>query len=361
MMKKIVKLRAAHRHFTGQRLSIKFILYMARQREIKGDFRANQREQLAYRGQNIPIDIYRPTKKLRGTILIVHGMNSMAGQDPRVLLLCQIMLQLGFIAIVPSFPSIASYHIAAHQCEDIQAVIDYVVDHPSWCPFGRLSIFSASFSGGISIRAAALSRHAKRINGVLSIGVFYDGELAMHDLLKPRCEDIYAHLIAVRNTYLMTGVDDPALDEALIAAIEQSSDFNQDPHHLTRYWQTIPESEVIRLKPMIEQMLSHQFHIPESVIDQADLPQMQRNFDFLKFLDTVTFKVFVIQDQEDKILLPKHTYHLSDYVQQHNLHHSMIVTPLLSHANVQVSLSNLHALWDVVNTVRQFFAVALQR
>ena len=180
---------------------------------------------------------------MRGTILIVHGMNSMAGQDPRILALCQIMLQLGFIAIVPSFPSIAGYYIAAHQCDDIQAVIGYVIDQPSWCPFGRLSIFSASFSCGLSIRAAALSQHAQRINGVLSIGVFYDGEQALRDLLKSSCEDTYAHLIAIRNAYLMAGIDDPALQSALIAAIEQSSDFNKDPDLLARYWQKQSDAE----------------------------------------------------------------------------------------------------------------------
>lgn len=361
MIKKTAKVRAMRRHFTGQRLSLKFLLSMVRQREIQGDFTADQREQLLFHGQTIPIDIYRPKKKVRGTILIVHGMNSMAGQDPRILLLCHIMLQLGFIAIVPSFPSIAGYHIAAHQCDDIQAVINYVVEQQALCPYGCLSIFSASFSGGLSVRAAALSVHAHRINGVLSIGVFYDGEEALKDLLSPRCEDTYAHLIALRNVYLMAGVDDVILDEALIVAIEQVSDFNQDPDRLEKYWQKLPQREVKRVKPMIEQMMAHQFEMPEAIVAQADLPQMRRNFDFLKFLDTVAFKVFVVQDQEDKIMLPKHTHHLIRYVQQHGLKHRMIVTPLLSHANIQVSLTNLHALWDAVNTVGQFFAVALER
>ena len=349
------------RRFRGQRLSIKFLLSIARQSVNHEPLPADATEQWSIGGQELSVDVYLPRagKKVRGSMLMLHGMNALGGRDPRMLALCRILLELGFIAVVPSFPTITDYQINPRQCDDMQQVIARMLIDKKLCPSGRLSIFSASFSGGISIRAAAMSAHADKINAVLSIGVFSDCQQGLMDLIAPTCEDTYAHLIGVLNMYRRAKVDDANLMRALVAAIHDEFTLIDDSEHLQRCLADVLPSEKDRLTNMVDDIVARRFVVPEEIVAKARIPELAKQFSYEGLVKDVQFKIFVIQDVDDKILPAKHAIALRDYTQQHGLKHRFIVTPLLSHANVQLNFKNLNALWGAVNTVGQFFTCAM--
>ncbi|HQI21538.1 MAG TPA: hypothetical protein PLW55_19445, partial [Leptospiraceae bacterium] len=106
--------------------------------------------QIPVRGESLPAYRYSPASRLRGTILMVHGMTLRGIDDPRLENLGRSFASMGFEMVAPLFPEVRDLRITAETVSKIEDAVTWLSEDVQ----GSVALFSASFSGGLSIVAA---------------------------------------------------------------------------------------------------------------------------------------------------------------------------------------------------------------
>jgi len=313
--------------------------------------------QLKVGKQTLMTDIYRPSKPPKGTIVMIHGMNSSGARDPRMIKLCSAVARLGFIAVAPTFPSICEHLIQIEQLTLFRETLQQVILNKSICPTGKLSIFTASFSGGISVKASACESLANQVNAIMSVSITENADTNYLEILSNNCEDLYARLIATKNLYHFTKQVDRVLDAGLEAAIED--EFTYSPNdHLERYLKTLTPKDAKRVLTLVNAVKNADFHPDDSLMKKLDLQKLKYYFSFENELEHAPFKLFILQSDRDKIMQPYHALGLSKRLHQKNVDHELEVTPLLDHANMNMSIRKLKAIYRAIRLFAHYFFIA---
>ena len=239
-----------------------------------------------------PCDIYEH-KSRRGrapTVTFIHGMSLEGNQDARQVKVCEALVMAGFKVYAPHFAEIADLKIKRATVSRIESVIQAVV-HLSQEP---TSLFSVSFSGGLSLMAASKPSLRDKLKAVCVIGTFSDVSTCLNYLIKSPDADEYGRLIIFRN-YLW---DFESLYPGLMNLLDAAACDNARPEHPSKlepalnaapkltqaYFHDLVNDPVTRAKAMthIYRMhgrelqefnvgqLSHQLNVPITFIHGAD-------------------------------------------------------------------------------------------
>src|SRR3990167_9653328 len=70
-------------------------------------------ELISRTGERFQTDVYQPvnSKKIKGTILFIHGMNKYGNKDPRMVALCKAAAVANYRAVAPTYQLIAEYYV----------------------------------------------------------------------------------------------------------------------------------------------------------------------------------------------------------------------------------------------------------
>lgn len=297
----------------------------------------------------VNVQIYYPQhskgKGCKGTILMVHGMNCLGANDPRVIKLCKVLASVGFLCVTPTIETIAQHLILTSQAEDVREVIRHMIADEAICPDGKLGIFTVSFSGAISILAAADPAIRDHITALLTIGIYHDGVQTINDMLAPSCTDHFARLVALKNLFRLAKSVDPLIDEALECAIQDEFSY-VDNGHVAAYVQTLNTADRQRVQQMLAEIESGRYQAPAKVLKQFDPEAFRHGFDFVHCLPDLPFKVYALHSRDDRIMYAVHTRKLKAWLKQQGLPHRIAITTILDHANIQ---SGPRQLIDVIS------------
>lgn len=277
---------------------------------------------------------------VRGTILLVHGMNCLGAEDPRLLAVAQNFVRLGYICVLPTIQSITEHLILPTQADEIRAVMKKLIADQQLCPNGSFGVFSASFSGALSILAASDAEIQQHVKAILTIGIYHDGAQTMADILSSDCNDYFARLIGVKNIFRLSGQVDLVLDQALDAAIYDNFTYVSKSDHVKDYLATLSKHDQQRVQTVLKAIQQNKYQLPDEVINHFDAQAFRHGFDFLHTLDQVPFHVFVLHSLYDKIMAVRHVYAYRDYLKSKQLskQHPVLITGMLDHAETQLSL-----------------------
>ena len=302
----------------------------------------------ALKDKKVAVSLYWPNVKPKGAILMVHGMNSLGAHDPRVIKLCQVLASLGLVCVAPTVKTISQHLILTDQANDVRQVMYHMLADNRVCPNGQLGIFTASFSGAISIIAAADKQLRDRITALLTIGIYHDGVATMLDLLSNECEDHFARLIGLKNLFRLTKQVDPVIDQALEFAIQDVFSYIADGH-VDAYLKTLSHDDKVRVQTMLSAIANRTYQPPEAIIQKFDPDAFRHGFDFLHLLPTLPFRIFALHSEDDKIMYAHHTQALRKFVKHSRLHHHILISPLLDHADADFSFKKA---WAIIKAAR---------
>lgn len=181
-----------------------------------------------------PAPVLDPIGPPRGLVVAVHGMSPLAEADPRWVVACRALCAAGLRVVSPRFPAVAALRIEAEQPAEIGAALLDAVDHPALRCGPKVSAFSVSFSGGLTVAAAARPVVRDRVSAVLAVGGYARLDTALPHLFSAEAPDPYARLIVLGNLYEPAGaagrVERDRLRACLLAAAQ--ANFERRPSGL---------------------------------------------------------------------------------------------------------------------------------
>ncbi len=160
--------------------------------------------QIRLRDEYLDANVYLPPiwfseKKVKGTIVVIHGMSAMGNADPRIIIVCEAFARCGYAVISPSFRDIADFCISAETIDRIVETLCAIASDRLLCPKGKVMVFAPSFSAGMSLIASSHPGCADIVESICSVGAYGSVDTVIHDLLTREDFDEYGRLIIMKN------------------------------------------------------------------------------------------------------------------------------------------------------------------
>lgn len=314
-------------------------------------------------GHQVPLDVYEPAARYRGTIVVVHGMTIEGHRDDRIISLAHSLTRGGFRVAAPNLSCIQALQISDRQIGHIAQVVEAILAERALCPTGRVSLLAPSFSGSLSLSAACQPSINRHVDAVCAIGAFGQVESVMQFLLADDEADPYGRYIVLKK--LLPATTDASrkyLFDALDAAIHdniqasrvlrQPAAFSGAPERLSTALSGMSADE----RSHVEKLLGDK-HLRLKVLEEAT-PALSEEFRMLNVathLENLEARVFLLHGSGDRVIPSQQSEQLSHQIRHHNKAGSLLVSPLLSHADTALNLKLLGDVWRMVNGFAYYF------
>jgi pimeloyl-ACP methyl ester carboxylesterase len=280
--------------------------------------------------------VYRPSGSSAGTIVAIHGMSPLAERDARWVQLCRGACRAGLTVISPRFESVASLRITADQPSLFAATARAICDTPALAPAGRVGLLSVSFSGGLTIAAAASEPLRGRVSGVCAIGGYADLPTCLRSIFAAQDSDPYALLIVMANFLAGASAPIPGAGEALFQAARANfADITIDPRD---HFGEIPDTT----RALLHDLLADR-GLRLATLDriERDCADTIRALDPIHLLDGLDAPVTLLHGAHDEVIPPGQSRAMATAVRALGLPCDLVVTDILSHGDTAVSPSLL--------------------
>lgn len=299
-------------------------------------------------------DVVEPTSRHAGTILSVHGMTPHGPRDERLVHFHGALAACGYRVVAPVLPSVAQLRIHAGQIDRIEQAIRIVTSHRGLAPSGRVSLFAPSFSGGLSLIAAARPSVAEHVRAVMVLGPYGNIRSAMDTLLSQPGFNPYAWKIVfanfldvvhgqrtgVRDALLTAAIDEWHVDEtpklpAFLASLPDderalAEELMLDPAARVALWE-----EIVRASPP--------FLTYGSVVDQ---------------LEGLRAHVTLLHGQHDPTIPARQSAELHRALRELGHPSRLLITPALGHGGASDPWALAKGVPSLIRVFEEFFTRA---
>lgn len=293
--------------------------------------------------------LFEPRKRMKKMILIVSGMTVKGIDDPRVLKQAEILRQLGYKVYLPHYPEVQNLEITPitlnQISEDILAI--YKENHNK-----KLSIFSVSFSGALSLIAASKEELRDKIEALLLIGTLANFNKTIEFLLLNLDVDYYGFYIILKNFIEeIPEYKNLGLKEAFhIAALDNA--LKREPL-LYNYLDKLPKT-----KKQFEEILNN-LEIRKKILGQIfsiqKIQNYTNNFDTLKHLKHCKARISLLHGKHDNVIPPSESLLLYNECKKYGIPVKLSITSLLDHGNVSPNFNLIKEFYQLITTLNLFF------
>jgi len=338
--------RANHR-IEVQALRFMWALQRRQARNVR-----NRRSQIAIdTKEHLPTQIYEPTRGFQNLpcILLVHGLSPLAELDPRIIRLAISLAKVGYRVYTPRFPEIQALTITERSIDRIERSISAVAGQTM---SGRIGLFSASLSGGLSLIAASRPRVSQTISAACVVGGFACVNATIRYLMLADEADPYGRLIILKNFLPRILNECSSLLDALEVAIEDNF-----------YARTEPRFPALlrQLSPPQQSLLHELLNNPHSRRHYADqilagsLQTLAQRFDVIANIAGLRAPVFLLHGQHDRVIPASQCQQLSQALDRSRIPHRAAITPLLGHGETHLHAFTIRHLAQVMRVIGCFF------
>jgi dienelactone hydrolase len=113
---------------------------------------------------------YEPAGGAPRTVLLVSGLNPYGIDEPRLMKLSRELAASGVTVVTPGIPDLANFAVTPAVTEAIEQAALWLTQQPSLAPDGQVGMMGISFSGGLTMVAAARPSLRGRLAYVASFG-----------------------------------------------------------------------------------------------------------------------------------------------------------------------------------------------
>jgi len=313
-----------------------------------------------FRGRAIPARLYLP----RGVgfapgILVVHGMQYLGIDDPRLVAFARAFAASGFFVMTPLVPGLADYRVEAQSADVIGTAAQALAQQISVQKVGILAI---SFSGGLALLAASDPQYAPSIAWIASVGGYYDLEHVLRFFATgdaPRPDGTIEHL-------------KPHEYGSLIVVYDEAQDFfSLHDAPLARDALKLllsghgKESEALTAKmtPAGQQIMQDIYHKQRQILAPAILAEIDKHRDELSaaspagHLAFVHVPVLLLHGSDDTVIPPTELLWLKRDIPKQYLV-AALVSAAITHVEVDTKVSWLdrlalvHWMAQMIHTAR---------
>lgn len=300
------------------------------------------------------VDVYQPQRASKGVLLFVHGMTPKGYRDERMMALGRAAVELNYTGIVPSYPEITNGLIDSRSIENVIETIKVIVADKTLCPQAKLSIFTASFSGCICIRAVAHDSVRDYVNSLLILGGCNNPINSFYEIIHNPGADKYAKLLLLKNLAKHDLQKDEVLTRALSCAIEDAhADFNGAGVY-QNFLTHLAEPDRTRVINFIEPVLNNT-HNPLIEYDAVQ-QEIHRSIMAWANVKNIRCRVTLMHSATDNVVMPQESEDLYKELQANSIESRLLISPILEHAGVKFKPSFLIAAVKLLAGLAYFFA-----
>jgi dienelactone hydrolase len=292
--------------------------------------------------------VYRPSAPNGRTVLVVPGIHGGGIDEPRLAAFSQRLASTGLTVLSLPVPDLRRYRITRTSTDIIEDAAVWLADNRALSPAGRIVITGISYAGGLSVVAAGRPRLEGKVESVVSFGGHADLPRVMMYLCTGRLRDGTTrapHDYAV-SVFLLAAIPRlvppdqvPLAIAALTKFLDASSAESADP------------AQAAALSAEARQMASNAPEPSRALLLLANDrnvaalgPKMLPYIEELGGAAALSpdrspatrARVFAIHGELDNVIPSTETPLLAEYLrQQGNTNVRWLLTPLLSHADIQ--------------------------
>ncbi len=286
-----------------------------------------------------------------GTLFMLHGMNHLGNQDPRIIKLGKSFASIGFKVCIPRFSSICNHEFnASQQTQDIRQTLLWLINQKSLCPEGKLAVFAPSFSSGLLIKAIATDSFKNRITAILLLGPYFDLEALIQQFVFDEKMDHYARLIIFKNLFKQQYPDNKITLDVLQKAIDYAylcqpfpGSIRNDPALPDEYHSFI--AAVIKNKALPKTFLTH---------FQSHLTKFKSDFSYIDLLKNIDTSWFLLHSACDNIFNPLESVRLNQTFDHLSQPSTLVITKILNHADLSYGLSTIPEAVKLIKFFQSF-------
>ena len=311
--------------------TLRFLISIS-SKNIKG--KAPRTVILKRNGFETEADVYKlKRRKYKGVIIFIHGMTLLGFRDPRIIALCQAASKAGYIAIAPELPLISKCDMSDASVDNIDSVIHCVYDDKSLSGGKPIALFTASFSGLLGLCAIARKETASLVSNFCAVGTSFDpDETCLKALNNPLTED-GVQWVLLKNFLSNEYTNNQEIIHGMELAIQDT--FNEKPYNqFNAYLETISLQSKAMLIDLKEKVTGK--HDMRDLC-REQIHQFSLNLKHSVDLNRLTCRVFLLHSTDDNIILPEESTKLYHQLKELNKSCRLLITPLLEHADVNVS------------------------
>jgi hypothetical protein len=310
---------------------------------------------LALAGDFLDAAVYQKANgKPRGTILAIHGMTVKGNRDPRFVTVCEAFAHCGYVVVSPLYPDIEGFLIKEETVYAIAQTIQSITENPALCPSGKISIFAASFSAGMSIIAASQPETRELVRAICAIGTYSNVETSVEFLLGEQDNDEYGRLIILRNFIHHSIGPSEDLSEALRVAILDNGHCRENPE-LPALLSTMPH-DVRRMFTRLQSETAYRWYHWKRICSPAKgVSGMLKRLSALSTIDSLRAAVALVHGAGDRVIPPSESVILHDRLCECNKKSRLSLTPVISHGDTTLTARMIPGLLDLTGTFAFFF------
>ncbi|TGK08336.1 alpha/beta hydrolase [Leptospira selangorensis] len=301
----------------------------------------------------IPAILYTPKGKSCGTILAVNGLAYLGNKDPRFAAVCRSAAAVGYTVISPLLVEVTQFRIRKETVEKIKDLILHISSDKKYCPDQKLSYIAPSFSGSMGLIAASDPEVGKKISSILTIGAYCDVQSTLDYVMTSDEGDEYGRMILLYNfvKYALKS-ENQELEFALKACVLDGS-FSRETLELPTVLENISaENKEVFFKLREDKSFREKIwkEIVANAGSQSSFLQELQVKDKLHLLDC---HVSIVHGLGDNVVPAKEAVILKENLPRKKS--KLVLTPLISHGDVGISLAQLPAIYDLVQGFAFFF------
>ncbi|HMW59501.1 MAG TPA: hypothetical protein PKE49_08390 [Leptospiraceae bacterium] len=301
--------------------------------------------QIPVRGESLPAYRYSPASRLRGTILMVHGMTLRGIDDPRLENLGRSFASMGFEMVAPLFPEVRDLRITAETVSKIEDAVTWLSEDVQ----GSVALFSASFSGGLSIVAACRAIKNK-LSAVCTVGTLGDVDSTLDFLLGQQGIDDYGTLVVLWN---FLPVPEDVRTALYIAAADNG--LIREPPELGRFVAGMKSTER-ELFERLRQDPAFRMERWKEFSSTSQFRELRQNVSPLLHVGKMPFRLVLVHGEADNVIPKEESEKLDRAFREAGTETQLCVTPLISHGDGSIGLSAAPQAWKLASAMGSFFS-----
>lgn len=296
--------------------------------------------------------VYRRGHGGGGVILAVHGMTPRGNADPRMSALCRSLAACGFTVVSPLLSEVAACAITASTVDVIEGLVLAIAGDRSLSPSGRVSLFSASFSAGMAVIAAARPRIANLVDALCIVGSYGEADSVIRYLLLDRDADPYGRLIILKNFIARAPGCSRRITEVLETAILDEG-YKRHCPRFPEHRAGLTVHERRRLDRLLDEAGFRLREWNRMLASTAAVRGLMQKLSVKQHLGGLQAKLVIVHGRMDRVIPAGESRRLHDRCRALGVDSHLLVTPLLDHGDVSL---NLRMVPDIARLARSFDA-----
>lgn len=252
--------------------------------------------------ENYPILVYEPPGKVAATLITFSGFSVHGYRDKRLARLSRAFARQGLRVVTPCVGDIDQLHIHPASIDRFAALIEAIRSDDIINSSKRaISIFAASYSGGIAMLAAVRRQTASCVNAICLLGAFADFRNVLRFVVEEEAIDDYARYILLRNFLQRSDRHNNELINLLDVAIADNG-FRRKVPRLPQVLQATSPNSIGIFWKMLNDVDFRREIVYRTFADIDQSESWAEKFNLADKLGQVTFSVNLIHGQRDRVI-----------------------------------------------------------